>query len=423
MDYSAGFIQLWNSSQAILPSGMPVYSTSEKKQREKRFEAFLKVIQEQVKFSGETMNRNKQALLDQLYVFFRDTLDYSDGQLAVILSDEMVRATFQFVNTARTYDPEICFHDIFQACRNVWIMNGVQFLLGRKIEMTPPIFAYSMLYPYTDNYLDNPNIPTIEKIGFSLRFERRLRGEQVAAQNCQEEKIFRMVEIIEEYWDRDCYPEVFESLLAIHGAQTQSLRLISEAGSLGLDEKFSVCIHKGGTSVVADGYLIMGKMTKEEEEFFYYYGAYLQLLDDLQDVGDDFNDRLWTGFSSLAKDEVLDKWLCKTYDLGLKVMSCVDALKTEQGNIFKQLMKKSIDLFLVESVLANKSFFSRKFVRQFEAFSPLRYSFIRKKNSTFSLYQDQLFEQILQHALVDDDRFSYQFLNKKPADHKEQQAV
>ena len=32
-------------------------------------------------------------------------------------------------------------------------------LLGLPVEVTPAVFAYSMLYPYTDNYLDDPAIP------------------------------------------------------------------------------------------------------------------------------------------------------------------------------------------------------------------------------------------------------------------------
>ena len=148
--------------------------------------------------------------------FFKETLGYSEEQLNVILSEEMVLSTYYFANAAKAFDPEMPFRDIFQACRNVWIMNGVQFLMGQGVELTPPMFAYSMLYPYTDNYLDDPDIDSYEKVEFCNRFENRLKGEEVFAINPQEEKIFRMVEIIEEHWDRDNYPKVYLSLLAIH---------------------------------------------------------------------------------------------------------------------------------------------------------------------------------------------------------------
>ena len=47
--------------------------------------------------------------------------------------------------------------EIGQAMRNVWIMNISQVLLNVEVKFTNAIFAYSMLYPYTDNILDDKN--------------------------------------------------------------------------------------------------------------------------------------------------------------------------------------------------------------------------------------------------------------------------
>ena len=60
-------------------------------------------------------------------------------------------------------------YDIFQAIRNVWIMNSIQILYNMEVKLTPSIFAYSMLYPYSDNYLDDANISVGEKVEFNKK--------------------------------------------------------------------------------------------------------------------------------------------------------------------------------------------------------------------------------------------------------------
>ena len=120
-----------------------------------------------------------------------------------------------------------------------------------------------------------------------------------------------------------------------------------------------------------------------------------------------------TCFSMQAGKEEMDEWFCKTYHLGKKVMKQVDSLETKNTAQFKSLMKKSIDLFLIEAMTTNSSFFTQKFVEEFETYSPLRFSFIRKRSSTFSPYQDQLFDQIMKQAIIGRDKFSYDFLNRK----------
>jgi hypothetical protein len=62
-------------------------------------------------------------------------------------------------------------------------------MLGQKMGLTPAIFTYSMLYPYTDNYLDNPATSRERKLGFSARFGQRLAGEAVAPVNDHESGI------------------------------------------------------------------------------------------------------------------------------------------------------------------------------------------------------------------------------------------
>jgi len=404
MNYSLQFTRMWNESSSSFPIGLQFFDVSEKRLKEIQFEHFQENLKTELNGPARsTAPKDNRHLINLLSAFFKNIAGYPENLIEVMFSEGMMDSTYSFIRTAREFDPDISFPDLFQAVRNVWIMNGLQFVMDSKVCLTPPIYAYSMLYPYTDNYLDDPSVSYQEKQEFCIRFGQRLKGEEVQARNEQERKIFRMIELIEAHWDRARYPKVYESLLGIHDAQTRSTRLITKSAELDFNDIFSICVQKGGMSVVADGYLIFGDLTSEEEEFFYYYGAYLQLLDDLQDVSTDLSDSLMTAYSSVGQREKLDLWLNKTYYLGLKIMGHAERLGSSRVHVFKALMKRSIDLFLIGAVVTNDQFFNKRFIREFEAFSPVSFSFIRKKDRSLSPYQNVLMEQVLKRMSHEDD--------------------
>ena len=91
---------------------------------------------------------------------------------------------------------------------------------------------------------------------------------------------------------------VYASLLAIHHAQEQSIRLLRRglARPAGVDV-VRLSFDKGGTSVLADGYLAAGSLSGEQARFVFNWGVLLQLADDLQDVRQDCQDGMLTVFT------------------------------------------------------------------------------------------------------------------------------
>lgn len=392
------FRKMWEDCHNSFPVLDAVYTFGEKRKKEKKLDNFLKTlkagIQRRDLYNEEL---NSELFFEKMEQFFREGLDYSDEQLAVILSPEMIDSTVDFVTEARRFDPLLSLDNIFQACRNVWIMNGIQYIMNVPVELSPSVFAYSMLYPYSDNLVDDPLISNHEKMEFSSRFASRLKGTKFQAKNRTEEKIHELVCMIEDEWDRQTYPGVYQSLLDIHKAQTDSIFLLSK-NELSEDDIFRICIEKGGTSVVADGYLILGNLNANQEQFLFDYGAYLQLLDDLQDSSEDLSNGLITSFSGACDKGNLEELMCRTFHLGFQIMNEVDLLNTSDSAAFKSLMKKSIDLFLIEAVVTNHSFFHRRFIRKMEIYSPFRFSYIRKRSTTLSPYQKLLFQNIEEYA-------------------------
>lgn len=406
----------WMNIATELPGGIREYSGAEQKFRENYFESFEKALKSKTKRANRSIKKirqEKEKLIVMLSDFFQEVLDYQKTELDVIFSDQMVESTKTFVKAAKTYDPDISLDDAVQALRNVWILNGLQLLLGKKVEVTASVFAYSMLYPYTDNFLDDPQVSALEKIAFAQRFAGRLHGRQVEAVNRQEEKIYEMVDLIEQEWPRLLYPELYRSLVAIHDAQMDSVCLLKGLDELDVDERLKICINKGGTSVVADGFLLVGDLSPEQEDFLYYYGAYLQLLDDLQDLAEDLQANLMTGFAAQAQVGKLDSVIARAFHFGQLVIEKARVMDSDAVETFQRLMERSIRLFLVEAVQANSHLFSTELVQRFNTYSPLSFEFIAAKSGSFSPYQNPMLEKLVAQYMSGSSIDDFSFLHKK----------
>jgi len=314
------------------------------------------------------------------------------GRLNLLMSPEFKKSTTEFVHTARRFDDSLSPADLFQACRNVWIMNGLQLLLGITISFTPAIFAYSMLYPYTDNYLDDVTIPRAEKNLFSRRFADRLRGLPLSPLNSHEKSIFALVEMIEGQYSRARFPEVFDSLVAIHTAQTNSLALFQKNDRVQRNgDILRISLEKGGASVLADGYLVAGHLTKTQERFLFGYGAYLQFLDDLQDVREDAACGQLTVYSDFAQHKILDGIANKTFAFGDRVLSMYQKGASDSSNAYVDIIHSCVRLMLIEAVCFSRESFSISFVKTMQRYSPFRFNLLHKLKKRHAPYYMAMF--------------------------------
>ncbi len=106
-----------------------------------------------------------QKTLGKENIFKLEKMDVEDRK-------KFLDITKQFIRDARKFDDDLPIGDIMQAMRNVWISNALQLLFGKEVYYSKANFAYSMLYPYTDNYLDNTNIDKNDKILFNNWLEK-----------------------------------------------------------------------------------------------------------------------------------------------------------------------------------------------------------------------------------------------------------
>jgi hypothetical protein len=302
----------------------------------------------------------------------------------------------------RAFDPEMSMEDTIQAARNAWIACGMQSLLGLPMQLTPSILAYSLLYPYSDNFLDQPDISGTEKIEFSRRFRQRLRGVRQPARSRREAFVWTMVRMIEDQYPRESFPQVFQSLLAIHQAQEESIAQLrrSEDRCLGAEEALRISCAKGGSSVLADACLVQPALTPQESRFSFEWGVLLQLGDDLQDVAEDLQRGSLTLFTLAVREgRPLDDLVRQLLHFSERVAERMEEL--ENGSpALKELMRASWRLLILMAAADAQPFFSREFLAELEPCSGFRFGFLRKRREKMA-GRDALYAPLFDDFLED----------------------
>jgi hypothetical protein len=203
-------------------------------------------------------------------------------------------------------------------------------------------------------------------------FRQWLEGERPAYRNDTEKKIFLLVSMIEQQFPRSRFPEVFQSLLAIFNAQIKSL--IQQKQKNGADI-LDISLEKGGTSVVADGYLLTGTMDSRMEDFCFGYGAFLQFADDIQDVDDDTENRHLTLFSQFAQKDHLDVIANKLFNYMLTIVNL--HLSAPANQRLRELILQNCYFMVLEAIGKNAQFYSDKYIRKIESQFPFSFSFFK----------------------------------------------
>ncbi len=399
-EYIDHFIEIWYKSPSTFPDFPKSYSEEDKKDRENNYERFqIKLKDLQNRQNIKKIRKDPgQSFFPMFKSFLETVFDFDKEHLTLILSDDFKDVSKDFFYKARKFGPELKPEDIYQGMRNVWIMNGIQLMADVPVKITPSVFAYSMIYPYSDNFLDDPDVTEEEKQLFSKRFNQRLHGKQVSPQNFTEEQLFKLVGMFEDEFQRDMFPEVYESLYAIQKGQTDSLKMNGNNG-IGDKEIRTICFEKGGASVLADGYLVAGKLTREQEQALFGYGVYLQLLDDIQDVKEDSMAFTKTMFSCLPEQD-LGSFVNRSIHFGRAALEEMRCYTGAQNNEFLDLMNRSIETMIIESAGLNHTWYEKNYLEELEKYSPLHFAFVRQKRSQSKSQRFALFQKYFDSAPI-----------------------
>jgi hypothetical protein len=358
------------------------FSSAQKAEKEREFDLLLqKVPSSRERY--EASNKEARARMRaKVRALLGRALTSPGNTTASRFFDDCELAGDLFIRQAKEFDTTLSESDIHQALRNLWVFNSIQHTLGEPVRLTPSSFAYSLLYPYTDNRLDSEQYSSAARDALLRWLTERLEGVKTAAFDDYSENLARLLDKIEDEYGRSAFPEVHGSLLAIHRAQKKGLSLRFRRPAEEEPALLPPTFEKGGTSVLVDGFLVRGHLTPAEAEGCFAYGVVLQLIDDLQDLEEDIAASQSTLFSRALGVRALDAATTRLLNYSRPMLSRLDACSPGRGKGLEDVISRSCLALIMESVSRHGSLYSENYRRRIEEFVPVSLSYLgefRKK--------------------------------------------
>ena len=381
------FKELWQVASESAPSFGKEYDATDKRRHESDLEELIALMKDGDVRSEEDLTRQLQHLKSSVRSMVVRSVDADRRSETDAILNEFSDAGDEYVRQAKEFDPTLKMEDLFQALRNLWILNSMQIGLGLAVGVNRSGLAYSLLYPYTDNYLDDPKIKAEEKWMFSRKFRDRLSGIAAPVSSVLESRTWDLVEMIESEYPRVLYPDVYRSLLAIHAGQDKSISQHESSEYVVRADLLRISIEKGGSSVLTDAYLAKGFLTADEAKFSFGYGVFLQLIDDLQDVREDIDHGHHTLFTETASRGALDGIAVRLHRFVDEVLdSCIPEANPRLETL-TALVRQSCRVLILESIARYPELYSTQFIAYAERYSPVSFDRIRSLHATMKAKQ------------------------------------
>ena len=375
-------MRLWREASAEPRPPKKLYARTEKRAVERELSSLvgrLSAAEVRTAFlDGSLDAADLEAVAAGLKPGFKRLLGLIDLPLDAVYDARFIDSTRRFLQTARDFDPGLGLDSAYQALRNVWIMNSLQFDLGLPVAHGDAVFAYSMVYPYLDNVLDDAGTSESGKLALLSNLREWLEGTGPEAASPGEARLLSLVRLIEGCLPRPRFPEVYGSLLAIYNAQVKSLLQQKPGALTSPDEVLAISLEKGGTSVLADGYLVAGDLSAADEEFCFGFGTFLQLADDLQDIAEDSRCGLRTLFTDAAGRAGREAAAARLENYLAAVVARARSGATPARVALCDAIEGGLALMFRGSVGKHPGQFPRRYVRRAKHGFPVRFSYLER---------------------------------------------
>ncbi len=368
------YLRLWSDSPVSPPGGLRRFSSAQKAEKEREVELLLEKSLPRIDRYEEMEEGERARYIGRAHTAL--------GKLMTGDADPAVNRFFAecesvgkaFVRRARDLDPSLSDDDIHQALRNQWVFNSIQSYLSRPVTLSDSSLGYSLMYPCTDNLLDDAVRTRDEKERFNRSLTSCLCGLPVAEAGLR--GFPALLRLIEREYPRESSPCVYDSLLAIQRAQQKSLILHGDVDDRPEGELQSLTIEKGGTSVAVDGYLVSGALDAESLHALFGYGVVLQFIDDLQDIPADEAAGHSSMFTRARRAGPLDRITGRLMHFTSDTIRLLGGRAPAPSHGLAVLVEGSCMFLILEAVARYRHLFSEEFLRRVEEFSPLRFSYL-----------------------------------------------
>lgn len=321
-----------------------------------------------------SIDAQAERLKPKLKGFILDAGFLNASEKAFMSRHDFLDASLDFIKRASDEDPLLQIDHLGQAMRNFWIVNLLQALFQKPAQLNNPTYAYSMLYPYTDNIMDDQSLTSKDKADFCNRLSQTLHTfgktnwQELSPDEC---RIHELCQLIYDAFDKNDQERVRFGLEWIQDAQINSLKQQSpnllpyELDILGLS------FDKGGASLIADALIVEPDLSYESLLFCYQLGAILQLSDDLQDTSSDAANGHQTVFSQLKDHFVFDGLLEHLFEFTNDLSALSDKAGIQSKDLVTSVLIPNTKLLLVVSAVLNDQFFSRQWIEDYKREMPV----------------------------------------------------
>ncbi len=284
-----------------------------------------------------------------------------------------------FLKKVRRFSPELSFDEIGQGIRNY-----IVYAMFKVIHLVPSGFSnagfgYSMLYPFTDNYIDSRKPTSDEKKEYNRLIRDKLMGKKVHPACEHHKKTCDLLQAIASDYPREKDNRIYTLLLMMLEAQEESLRQQNQTDILSEEERLHISLFKGGVSVLVDRFLINRELTPADLHFYLGFGFFLQLADDLQDIKEDSE----KGYQTLFTIDLSTKREEKLVNKLLHFLNSIKDTYSAENDIFKNFVLASSNQLVYTSLFGSKEFFTPEYQDRIEKYLPITLSYLEaaKANS------------------------------------------
>lgn len=308
------------------------------------------------------------------------TVPYDFSNFAKMLKHGFLDVSIDFYAKSRQFDDQLSIDEIYQSLRNIWVLSILKVFDQQKVSLNRANLSFSLLYPYSDNFLDDPNISSSKKYRFNKEFQELVFGHQTNQPTTLPEKIIQLVENLHQEIPIKEYPKFYQEVQALFHAQGSSISQQIDSFDESPELPLLISANKGATVVYANQELIKKNSISENlRDLLYVYGMIFQLVDDLEDLQEDRQENLVTYFTLLETSELLDQRVdnLKALLQSVNVAAKKKLIFPESNWLFTQV--ESIAFLLIDlACIQNPDSFSVSYLEKLEASYPIRFQDLTK---------------------------------------------
>ncbi len=361
----------WLTTKTTFPVFLCEISQDSKTANEAYLDNTRRILQEHLNLMPKTPWKRKkwtqdlQSLIDD--ILYQETVINLHSSMEREELSLFQAELKEFLRQVRKFSPELSFEEIGQALRNY-----IVYAMFKRIHMDPSGFnragfGYSMLYPFTDNFIDNIATTAEEKKEYNQIIRTKLEGNAVLSRTTHQKRTCELLEDIEVVFPRSSHPMASQLLLMMLDAQELSLAQQDKATCLSMDERMNISIYKGGISVLIDRYFVNKDLTESDLLFYIGMGFFLQLADDLQDIEEDSRHGYQTLFTYDLSPDYEENLVNQLLHFIHNIMESYQA----ENNRFKDFVLSNCYQLIYLSIIRSKAFFTSGYLERMEGLLPV----------------------------------------------------